>query len=70
MNIFEEIKKVGVEYSSWQSDLYFPKNKTTDEIVSRYEFKGNVTTFKDNITGNTWYDVPFAYDPFWESKGI
>lgn len=69
MNIFEEIKKAGVEYSSWKSDLYFPKNKMTDEIVSRYEFKSKVTTFKDNVTGNTWYDVPFAYDPFWENIG-
>jgi hypothetical protein len=41
----------------------------TDEIVSRYEFKSKVTTFKDNVTGNTWYEAPFAYDPFWENIG-
>jgi hypothetical protein len=24
-----------------------------------------VATFKDNIEGDTWYDLPFCYKPFW-----
>jgi len=65
MTIFEEIKKSGVEYAHHCSDLYFPKNKTTMEIVLRYDDRF-ITTFKDAISGKTWYDVAFAYDPYWE----
>lgn len=40
-----------------------------EQIKTPYEFKNNVTTFKDNTTGAIWYDVPFAYDPYWNKKG-
>jgi hypothetical protein len=66
MDIFEEIKKAGVEFDHYCSDLYFPKNGVTMEIVSRYEYKNNVETFTDNITGKPWYSVWFAYTPHFE----
>jgi hypothetical protein len=50
------------------SDLYLKKNAISNKLVDEYEFKQNVKTFKDNITHTTWYDIPFAYDPFWEEK--
>ena len=68
MTIFEEINQAGIEFDHHYSDLYFPKNPVTDKIISRYEYKRNVKTFKDNITGKIWYDVPFAYDPYFEQK--
>lgn len=66
MDILEEIKKAGVEFDHHYSDLYFPKNSVTTEIVSRYEYKNNVKTFTDNITGKPWYSVWFAYTPYFE----
>lgn len=69
MTIFEQIKTLGIEYDSHCSDLYFPKTAETTKIIESYEFKNNVTTFKDNTTGAIWYDVPFAYDSYWNKKG-
>lgn len=68
MSIYEEFKKAGVETDNHASDLYVPVNEATKKIISEYEFKSNVTTFVSNIDGKTWYDIPFAYLPFWDNK--
>jgi len=60
-DILAEIKKAGVEYAHHYSDLYFPVNETSKKIVAEYEFIKNVGKFEDCITGETWFDVPFAY---------
>ncbi len=43
------------------SDLYLRKNAISDKLVSEYEHKQNVKTFKDNIDHVLWYEIPFAY---------
>ena len=68
LTIYQEMKEAGVPISSWQSDLYVPVNDVTRAIISRYEFKSNVTMFTSNITGDLCYDIPFSYDPYWEGK--
>jgi hypothetical protein len=50
------------------SDLYLRKTTESAALIADYEFKNQVTQFKDNIDHVMWYDVPFAYDPFWEGK--
>lgn len=54
-----------------ESDLYCKVTKATSAIINRYEFRHQVTTFHDATDPNRalWYDVPFAYVPYWESKG-
>ena len=66
MDFLNEVRKLDVEIDSWSSDLHVPVTTETTELVSRYEYKQNVTTFNSNIDGSLWYDVPFAYNPFWE----
>ena len=44
------------------SDLYLRKNKISTNLVNEYEFKQNVTTFRDQIDNDTWYEIPFAYE--------
>jgi hypothetical protein len=70
-NIYEEAKKLGVEMDHHQSDLYIPVTPETRELVCRYKSRANVTTFKNQLTKNKffhelWYDIPFAYSPFWD----
>jgi hypothetical protein len=60
-DIFSAIQAAGVEYEHWCSDLYIPVMPETKKLISQYKYKQNVTTFKDNITGKPWYEVPFAY---------
>jgi hypothetical protein len=44
-----------------ESDLYLRKNENSTKLVNEYEFKQNVTTFRDNIDHVLWYEIPFQY---------
>ena len=44
------------------SDLYLRKNEISTKLVNEYEFKQNVTTFRDQIDNDIWYEIPFAYE--------
>lgn len=44
----------------WCNDLYLRKNEISTELVNNYEFKNQVTVFKDNIDHVNWYEIPFA----------
>lgn len=69
MSLYTELVAAGIEVSNWQSDLYFPVTKEAREILARHPVqKANATTFKSQTTGRPYYDVPFAYDPFWEAR--
>jgi hypothetical protein len=67
MSIFEEVKQLGVFYSNHESDLYIPKLPQTEELINRYEFKHLVTEFHTS-NGQRWYEIPYAFDPFWVNK--
>ncbi len=68
MNIFARIKAERIDYSNHESDLYIPVTEQTKIMINAYQFKSNVTTFVSNTDGKLWYDIPFAYLPYWESK--
>lgn len=69
-SIYEQMKAAGVEVDHHESDLYVPVNETTKAIVDGYKFKNNVTQFRSQIDGTNWYDIPFAYQPFWDKRGM
>ena len=54
-----------------ESDLYCKVTNATMQIISRYKFSAQVKSFHDatDPRGALWYDIPFAYTPYWESKG-
>ena len=54
-----------IDHATYSSDLYIKKTLESAKLIAEYEFKSGVTTFVDNIDGCIWYDIPFAYDPFW-----
>jgi hypothetical protein len=66
--LFEQVKSAGIEYDHHESDLYIPVTQRTLAMLEQYEFKSGVTAFTSQIDGKVWYDVPFAYEPFWEAK--
>lgn len=45
-----------------EGDLYLKKTKESTELLNNMKDKdsGLLTTFKDQETGETWYDIPFA----------
>jgi hypothetical protein len=66
MDILKELQDAGCEIDNHCSDVYTPVTKASTEIVDRYEWKCNVTTFISAIEADhrQWYDIPFAYTPY------
>ena len=66
MSIYQQLKDAGVPLDSHESDLY--AKATPDSVPIILEHEGDVHTFISTADGELWYDIPFAYLPFWESK--
>jgi hypothetical protein len=65
-DIYSKVVAKGIPHSNHESDLYIPVNDETRELIKNYAFPTNVTTFVNRVEGGLWYDIPFAYIPFWE----
>ena len=67
--LYQDLQAAGIECSNWQSDLYFPANSQTWEVLKKHplQFK-NAKRFKSNTDGTMMFDVPFGFDPFWSNK--
>lgn len=69
MSLYTELVENNVPVSNHYSDLYFPKNDKTTAILAKYSTqKSNATRFINQVEGGVWYDVPFAFDPYWLNK--
>ena len=69
MTLYESIMLAGVPTSNHESDLYFPMTAETRAILSQYPTEDkNSHVFRNNMDGATWFDVPFAYTPWWEAR--
>ena len=68
-SLWAALKEAGIEMDNHASDLYCPVTPTTQEILARYPTElANSRTFVSQIDGKPWYDVPFAYVPWWEAR--
>lgn len=52
------------------SDLYIKVTPATMRIIDRYEYSSQVSSFRDQTDPRRalWYDIPFAYLPFWQGQ--
>lgn len=66
MSIFQDVKAAGIQFSSHESDLYIPVTPETMELLKKHGLYAE--TFTNQVEGGRWYDVPFAYEPFWEAR--
>lgn len=50
------------------SDLYVKCSHAVMLLIRRYKYSSMVTTFRDQTdpARALWYDIPFAYLPYWE----
>lgn len=53
---------------SHESDLYLKVTPEATALVEHYQFRSNVEKFRSNIDGTFWYDIPFAFTPYWNAK--
>lgn len=72
MSLYEEIKASGIPFGNHESDLYFRDCPESRAILAKYPLqKGNAERFTNQAhpnKGERWVDVPFAYQPFWDSR--
>lgn len=64
-SIYQQMVEAGVEIDHHATDLYVPVTEASTELVCAYRWRKNVTTFINQVTGDLWYDIPFAYEPAW-----
>lgn len=70
MSIYEQAVATlpATDIDHHESDLYLRKTSLSTKLVDEYRFKQNVSTFRDGIENDIWYEIPFAYDPFWAKR--
>ena len=70
MTLYQELVIAGCEIDKHESDLYVKECEKAMSIILRHFFCAGSTMkmpikFVSNIDGGVWWDIPFAYDPFW-----
>jgi hypothetical protein len=69
MTIYEQVKAYGGYIGNHESDLYIEVNEVNSRILATDSIKwANARKFRNEVTGNLCYDVPFAYDPWWTQR--
>lgn len=66
MTIYQELKSIGAEITNHYSDLYVKKTPEVMEIIQKMKTKVYYQTFRSNIDGEMWVDIPMGFDPFWD----
>jgi hypothetical protein len=70
MTLYQELVNAGCEIDNHESDLHVKECDKAMSIIFNHFFSAGSTMkipskFVSNIDGSTWWDIPFAYDPFW-----
>lgn len=65
-SIYESVVTLGIKYDHHESDLYIPANDVTRSLVKHFNVKASL--FKSQIDNEVWFDIPFAYLPFWMAR--
>lgn len=65
-SFYKTLKDLGVPLDHHESDLYV-MDTPVSRIVIR-QFGRESTAFTSQIDGKRWFDIPFAYEPFWDKK--
>ena len=68
MTTYEKVIAAGLEHDSHSSDLYVKETPEACVIVAEHEFASNVTRFRSQVDRCVWFDIPFAYDPWWAAR--
>lgn len=69
--LYDALKAAGCETGNHESDLYV---KATPEAEAILKAHGKTPgawgceSFISNIDKTRWYDIPFAYKPWWEKR--
>ena len=65
--LYAAAKAAGLEVDNHNSDLYIKVSGKARALINNYEYKNSVTTFNSSDGSGLWFEVPFAFEPFWEN---
>jgi len=64
--LYEQALKAGLEINNHESDLHIKYTPEARKLVNEYkQYKHSCFIGAD---GQLWIEVPFAFEPFWETK--
>lgn len=64
-SLYQQLLAAEVPMDSHESDLYAEVTPESTRIIEEADLQSAPTTFRSRTDGRLWYDIPFAYDPFW-----
>jgi len=65
-SLFAECVERGIVMDHHESDLYIPVTIETTALCAQF---GHVPTkFVNRVVGGLWFDVPFAFTPWWDAR--
>ena len=67
MSLYEDMKEAGCQIDNHYSDLHVKATIEALQVLLNYP-DATFTYFTSDIDGDTWYDFPFMYLPYWEEK--
>ena len=69
-SLYHELKSAGIELDSHYSDLYVKDSPQARAIIQRHMDKKArfPSLFISQIDGKPWFDIPFAFMPYWELR--
>lgn len=72
VNIYDALKFAGCILASHESDLYVKAGPTARRVIREALNDGRLATrptlFEATDNSGVWYEIPFAYQPFWDRK--
>ena len=66
-SLYDDLVAAGAELDNHESDLYVKANPETAGVIMRHG--RSLHPFRSRVDGLTWYEVPFAFAPFWRKRG-
>lgn len=66
--LYDDAVAAGIQLDSHASDLYLLDGAPTRALLWRHQAT-RATMFRSQPDGELWWDVPFAFAPFWRRVG-
>lgn len=63
--LYQRVIAAGIKPENHYSDLRMPVCPVATRLIA--EAKADATTFLHAVHGTRWYDVPLAFDPYWDA---
>lgn len=63
-DLLQYIKDNNIPFSNHCSDLYIYVNDITQNIINKYKYKCNVTTFISQTDNKKMFEIPFGYTDY------